>query len=73
MIKELIFSGKKFWQSESEPLIGKRIKAPSKPILVYNEFHTFGCVDGKFVSGGIKLLYRLCSKAYRTFRRAVIL
>lgn len=46
MIKELIFNGKKFWQSESEPLIGKRIKAPRKPIYVYSEFHTFGGVDG---------------------------
>lgn len=38
-----------------------------------NDINFLGIVDGKFVSGGIKLLYRLCSKAYRTFRRAVIL
>lgn len=38
------------------------------------DFVFTGLVSAKdVISGGVKLLYRLCSKAYRTFRRAVIL
>lgn len=36
MIKELIFSSKKYWQAEDEPLIGKTVIPPKRDIYVTN-------------------------------------